>query len=89
MQACAKIKRDTIQVSNGEYPTQRNLTGWIPLGPRLIFSFVGSVLVCGREQLLLYPELRVSILEQSLSGRLGNDWQYRQSITIHDTIISY
>jgi hypothetical protein len=30
----------------------------IPLDSGLIFLFAGSVLVCGREQLLLEPELR-------------------------------
>jgi hypothetical protein len=31
----------------------------IPIYSGLIFSFAGSVLVRGREQRLLYPELRV------------------------------
>lgn len=39
----------------------------IPVDSGLIFSFAGSVLVFGREQLPLLPELKVSDPEQSLS----------------------
>jgi hypothetical protein len=42
----------------------------MPIDPGLIFPFAGSVLVCGREQLLLYPELRVSIPEPRVDIRL-------------------
>ncbi len=39
----------------------------IPIYSGLILSFTGSVLVSGREQLLLLPEPKVSIAEYHLS----------------------
>ncbi|KAF8847708.1 HET-domain-containing protein [Acephala macrosclerotiorum] len=38
-------------------------SSWIPIDSGLIFCFAGSASVRGREQQLLYPELRVSIPE--------------------------
>jgi hypothetical protein len=41
--------------------------GRIPIDSALIFPLAGLVLVCRREQLLIYPGVKVDIPENSLS----------------------